>query len=124
MTLPAFFDKMSALDLPFPETVVTSHATRSDAGLVVFFNFHQDVTLPPHAHGHQWGMVIEGEMALMINGTTRRYGPGDTYDIAPGVTHSAVVKAGTYVLDVFAEPDRYPMRNRQAESAVQMNSAP
>lgn len=112
MPLPTFFDAMPALDLPFPDTVVSSHASRTDAGLVVFFRFHQDVTLPAHSHGHQWGMVIEGEVALTIDGATRRYAPGETYDIPAGVVHAVGVKAGTIALDVFAEPDRYPLKPR------------
>lgn len=112
MTLPAFFDAMPALDLPFPETVVSSHAIRSDAGLAVFFRFHQDCTLPPHSHGAQWGMVMAGEVALTIDGATRRYHPGQSYDIPAGVVHGVQVKSGTVALDVFAEPDRYPLKPR------------
>lgn len=53
MTLPDFFNAMPALDVPFAEEVVTSRAVRSDAGLAVFFHFHQDFCLPPHVHGPQ-----------------------------------------------------------------------
>lgn len=112
MTLPAFFDAMPALDLPFPETMVSSHAIRSDAGLVVFFRFHQDCTIPPHAHGAQWGTVIAGTVALTIDGQTRQYRPGDTYDIPAGTVHAVQVMAGTIAIDVFAEPDRYPLKPR------------
>ncbi len=112
MTLPAFFDMMPALDLPFPETVVSSHAVGSDAGLVVFFRFHQDVTIPPHSHGAQWGTVIAGEVALTINGQTRHHHPGDSYDIPAGTVHTVQVIAGTIAVDVFAEPDRYLLRPR------------
>lgn len=111
-TLPAFFDNMPALDVPFPETIVSTHAVRSDAGLVVFFRFHQDFSLPPHAHGHQWGTVIAGEVALTIDGKTRRYRPGESYDIPAGVVHGVAVTAGTIALDVFAEADRYRLKAR------------
>ena len=112
MTLPTFFDAMPALDVPFPETVVSTHAIRSDAGLVVFFRFHQDFSLPPHFHGPQWGTVIAGEVALTTFGETRRFGPGETYDISAGVEHAVQVKAGSVVIDVFAEADRYPLKAR------------
>ena len=77
MTLPGFFNAMPALDVPFPDEVVTTRAVRSDAGLVVFFHFHQDFSLPPHAHGPQWGTVVAGEVALTIDGQTRRHGSGN-----------------------------------------------
>ncbi|MBX9845649.1 MAG: cupin domain-containing protein [Xanthobacteraceae bacterium] len=103
---------MPALDVPFPESIVSTHAVRSDAGLVVFFRFHQDFSLPPHSHGHQWGTVIAGEVALTIDGSTRRYGAGETYDIPAGVVHGVGVTAGTLALDVFAEAERYPLKAR------------
>lgn len=112
MTLPAFFDQMPALDLPFPEAVVTSHAIRSDAGLAVFFHFHQDCIIPAHSHGAQWGVVVKGEVALTIDGATRRAGPGDSYSIPAGAVHAVALKAGTVVMDVFAEPDRYSLKPR------------
>ena len=111
-TLPAFFDALPALDVPFPESVVSTHALRSDAGLAVFFRFHEDFGLPPHSHGHQWGTVIAGEVALTIDGETRRYRTGDTYDIPAGVEHAVRVTAGTIALDVFAEADRYRLKSR------------
>jgi quercetin dioxygenase-like cupin family protein len=111
-TLPAFFNSMPALDVPFRESIVSTHAVRSDAGLAVFFRFHQDFSLPPHSHGHQWGTVIAGEVSLTIDGKTRRYRPGETYDIPAGVVHGVAVTAGTIALDVFAEANRYPLKAR------------
>lgn len=110
MQFPAFFDVFPALALPFPESVVTSRAIRSDAGLVVFFQFHKDMDLPAHAHGPQWGTVVAGDILLTIGDETRTFGPGDSYDIPAGVVHSARITAGTRVIDVFAEADRYPLK--------------
>ena len=66
--------------------------------------------LPPHAHGAQWGTVIAGEIELTIGQETAIRGPGDSYSIPAGVTHSARIKAGTRVIDVFEEADRYALR--------------
>jgi quercetin dioxygenase-like cupin family protein len=110
MNFPAFIDSFPSLGVPFPETVVQTRAIRSDSGLVVFFSFHQDMDLPAHSHGAQWGTVVAGEIVFTIGGETRRYGPGDSYDIPAGVVHGARIAAGTRVIDVFAEPDRYPLR--------------
>ncbi|MGI1664180.1 cupin domain-containing protein [Palleronia sp. KMU-117] len=112
MNLPSFFESMPALDVPFPEDVVTTHAVRSDAGLVAFFRFHKDMDLPRHAHGAQWGTVIAGEIVFTIGDETRTYGPGDSYDIPAGVEHGAKIRAGTVAVDVFAEADCYPLKAR------------
>lgn len=110
MPFPDFIRAFPAADLPFPPEVVEAQAIGSGAGLVIFFTFHRDMTLPLHAHGAQWGTVIAGEITLTIGGDTRRYRPGDSYHIPEGVMHGATITAGTRVIDVFAEADRYPFK--------------
>lgn len=83
---------------------------------MVFFRFHQDVSIPPHSHGPQWGTVFAGEVAPAIEGQTRRHLPGESYDIPAGTVHSVQVMSGTIALDVFAEPDRYPLKLRQVRT--------
>lgn len=112
MPFPDFFRTFPGLAVPFPEEVVQIAAIRSDAGLVAFFTFHQAMTLPMHSHGAQWGTVVEGEIVFTIGGDTRTYRPGDSYLIPAGVEHGARIKAGTRVIDVFEEPDRYPLKPR------------
>ena len=111
MSYPQFIQAFPGIDVPFPDAVVQTAVVRSDAGLVAFFTFHKDLTLPPHAHGAQWGTVVEGEIEFTIAGETKLYKPGDSYDIPAGVEHGALIKAGTRVIDVFAEPDRYPLKD-------------
>lgn len=110
MQFPEFMQAFPALDVPFPEDMVKSSAVRSDAGLVVFFTFLQDMEVPPHAHKAQWGTVIEGELVLTVGGVVKTYRPGESYTIPAGVEHGAKVTAGTKVIDVFEEADRYPLR--------------
>ena len=111
MPIADFIEKFPALDIPFPEDVVSTKALRSEDGLAVFFTFHKDLDLPAHAHKGQWGTVLTGEIELTIDGKTRTYRPGEAYSIPSGAVHSARIPAGTVVLDMFEEPDRYPLRN-------------
>lgn len=60
-----------------------------------------------HKHGEQWGVVFSGEMELTIDGETKTYKKGDQYFIPAGVLHSAIFKTKTFVMDVFADKDRY-----------------
>lgn len=110
MPLPSFLDDLPSLDLPFPAQVVSTNVVRSDTAMVVFFRFHQDVSLPPHSHKGQWGTVLEGALTLTMNGQTRTYGPGESYDIPSGTEHAVFVPAGSVVVDMFEEPDRYPLK--------------
>ena len=110
MAYPDFIHAFPSIDVPFPDDVVRTAVVRSDDGLVVFFTFLKDMELPMHAHGAQWGTVVEGEIEFTIGGETRTYGPGDSYSIPAGVAHGATIKAGTRVIDVFEEANRYPIR--------------
>lgn len=110
MAYPDFITDFPALDVPFPTDVVQTAVIRSDSGLVAFFTFLKDFELPPHSHKAQWGTVIEGEVELTIGDETKIYRPGDSYTIPSGVEHGGTIKAGTRVIDVFEEPDRYPIK--------------
>ncbi len=61
----------------------------------------------PHAHGAQWGIVVTGCLHLTVEGEAETYEPGETYDIPAGAEHTARLEAGTCVIDVFKDPDRY-----------------
>ncbi len=76
-------------------------------GQTVFFRAEEEFEVPAHAHGAQWGIVVAGALHLTIDGEGNTYGPGETYDIPAGAEHSARLEAGTSVIDVFQDPDRY-----------------
>ncbi len=110
MSYPDFINALPKLDIPFPESQVETRALRNDDALLIFFNFHEDTTLPPHSHGAQWGTLIAGEVTLTMNGETRTYRPGESWNIPAGVEHAVEIRAGSLVIDTFEEPDRYPLK--------------
>ena len=110
MHFPEFIRAFPSIDVPFPEDVVQTAVVRSDDGLVAFFTFLKDTVLPPHSHGAQWGTVVEGQIEFTIGGETKTYKAGDSYYIAAGVEHGALIKAGARVIDVFEEADRYAVK--------------
>jgi len=73
----------------------------------VFFELEPIGKIPDHSHCAQWGMVLEGEMKLTINNETKIYRNGDRYLIPEGVIHSAEFLTKCYVIDFFADPNRY-----------------
>ena len=110
MELPEFIQNFHELDLPIPSDVVKTHAVRSDRGLVVIFDAFEEVSIPEHSHGVQWGTVISGSIKLTMDGETKIYRPGDTYNIPAGTKHAATVTKGSKVMDIFEENDRYPLK--------------
>lgn len=77
---------------------------------VAFFRLEPGSAVPDHAHGAQWGIIVEGEVEMTIAGERRTYRKGDCYLIPEGVTHSARCEAGALALDVFADAKRYRPR--------------
>lgn len=76
-------------------------------GQAVFFRAAERCEVPTHAHGGQWGIVVKGLLHLTVDGEQATYRPGETYDIPGGAEHSAILQAGTCVIDVFQDSDRY-----------------
>ena len=77
---------------------------------IVFFDIEAAGNVPPHAHGEQWGIVVDGELEFTIDGVTRVYRKGDSYHIPAGVVHSARFPTPCRVIDFFPDPDRHKIK--------------
>lgn len=102
---PRSITQLPRADIPIEG--VRGWLSQSDDHQVVFFDIEPVGRIPPHSHGEQWGIVVEGEMELTIGDDTRRYGPGDSYHIPAGVVHSATFLTRVRAIDFFADRDRY-----------------
>jgi quercetin dioxygenase-like cupin family protein len=110
MELPEFLTGLPQLGAPFPSDVVKTHALHSDDGLMVIFEVLQDIDLPMHSHKAQWGTVLEGRLELTIGDDTQVYLPGQSYSIPSGALHGGKISAGSKLLDIFEEADRYTLK--------------
>ena len=104
-SFPEMITDLPRADLPLDG--VRAWISQAETHQVVFFDIDPIGEVPPHSHGNQWGIVVEGEMELTIGGETRRYGPGDSYYIPAGVTHGAKFLSHFRAIDVFADAHRY-----------------
>jgi mannose-6-phosphate isomerase-like protein (cupin superfamily) len=67
---------------------------------------------PEHYHGEEWGVVIEGEVELVVDGVKKVYRKGDEYHIPAGIFHSATYRTQFKAIAVFAEANLFkPKRN-------------
>ena len=106
-----FPDLITALPEPdSPLEGLRAWMLQGDQALAMFYELEDGVEVPEHAHGAQWGVVLEGRVDFTIGGETRTYGPGETYYVPDGVPHSAVIHPGFVGVDVFADADRYRPR--------------
>jgi len=90
-----------------PVQGVTAYLLQGENRQVVFMAFEEDVRVPAHSHGAQWGVVLQGTIDLTVGGVERTYGRGDSYFIPAGMEHSAMIHAGYADVTVFADRDRY-----------------
>ena len=102
---PDLIKNLPEADIPSPG--VRGWLSQSDDHQIVFFEIEAIGQVAEHKHGDQFGVVFEGEMDLTIGGVTQTLKKGDTYFVPAGVMHGAVFKKKTYLMDVFANKDRY-----------------
>jgi quercetin dioxygenase-like cupin family protein len=102
---PEMITGLPEADIPFEG--VRGWLSQGENHQVVFFEIEPIGEVAPHSHGAQWGVVFEGEMDLTIGGRVDTYRKGDRYYIPEGVVHSAAFRTKSYLMDVFADRDRY-----------------
>ena len=107
---PSMITGLPEADIPFRG--VRGWLSQAAGHQVVFMDIEPIGLVAPHAHGEQWGIVVEGEMELTIGGVTKRYKAGGSYHVPAGVEHAACFLAKTRVIDVFADVDRYRSKGR------------
>jgi quercetin dioxygenase-like cupin family protein len=103
----AFPEFITALPAPAAPLPMQAHIVPSEHVLTMFFETDDDLEVPEHAHGAQWGVVLEGELELTVDGVARSYRRGDTYYVPAGAPHLARVKGRYAGIDVFADAHRY-----------------
>ncbi len=89
---------------------ITAFLSQDKNHQIVFMHFSQDVEVPAHFHGAQWGIVLEGKIALTVEEKEQIYGKGDRFYILEGETHSAKISAGYASMEFFADKDRYKIK--------------
>ena len=105
---PVFPEPIKNLpEADIPLDGVTAYLSQSDTHQIFFMEFEKDVDLPEHSHAAQIGIVLEGEIELVIGGEKRSFTKGDRYYIPAGVKHSGKIYAGYADVTFFNEPNRY-----------------
>ena len=77
---------------------------------VVFNENDDEVVFSPHRHAQSFGIVLQGECELVIDGVSTTYRAGDVYHVPGGVLHYARQSAGYKDVVIFAEPARVPTK--------------
>ena len=101
---PPFIHALPRPDSPFD---IDARIVPSEHAMTMFYAVDEDVEIPEHVHGAQWGVVLEGSMEMEMDGIMSRYGKGDVYYVPPGVRHVTRIAKGYQGIDVFRDAHRY-----------------
>jgi len=103
---PTVITALPEADMPFKG--VKAWILQGEKHQLIFFEMQPVAIVPEHSHNYaQWGMLIEGEMKLTINGKTLTIKKGDEYLIPRQAKHHATFPTKTRVIDFFSEKTRY-----------------
>lgn len=80
---------------------------QGDNHQIVFFEIESSAEVPEHSHNAQWGVVVEGEMELTIDGRVKVYRKGDEYFIPAQAKHSAKFQTNCRIIDFFTDKTRF-----------------
>jgi quercetin dioxygenase-like cupin family protein len=109
---PEVVRKLPEADISIPG--LTAFLSQDKNHQIVFMHFSEDAEVAPHSHGAQWGIVLEGKIALAIEGNERTYTKGDRFYILKGEVHSAKISAGYASMEFFEDKDRYKIKDKSS----------
>lgn len=103
---PAVITSLPEADIRFKG--IRAWIMQGDNTQLVFFEMDSSATVPEHSHDYvQWGMVIDGQMNLIIDGKSMICTKGSEYLIPARAKHFARFNEKTRVVDLFSEKSRY-----------------
>lgn len=71
--------------------------------LMARFELQEKSFLPVHSHAHeQTGYLVSGRMTMTIDDVEHEFGPGDSWCIAPGSEHGAIIHETCLAIEVFS----------------------
>lgn len=108
MAFPEPVTKLPLADIPLDG--IKAHLLQGENQQLIFMKFEKEVELAEHSHAGQYGIVLEGQIKLTINGFTATYSKGDRYYIPEGVAHSGQIYAGYSDITFFDQIDRYKIK--------------
>ncbi|KKL69593.1 hypothetical protein LCGC14_2113420 [marine sediment metagenome] len=98
------------LDLPradIPVEGLKAYIAQGEHFQILYMEFEKDAIIEEHSHKSQWGVVLEGQIDLTIEGKEFVFRKGDRYLIPNGARHSAKIYKGYADITYFNQKDRY-----------------
>ena len=98
-------EKLEDIDISLPG--INGKLFQGQGMQAVFFTANGPGEIPAHHHQAQWGVMLEGEVEMTVDGKMQIVRRGDSYFIPAGSVHSIRILSPMKALDFFDEPERY-----------------
>lgn len=106
---PEAIENLPLADIPLEG--LTAFLSQGPNHQILFMSFDEDVELAEHSHAAQYGIILEGQIDLFIDGVQKSYYKGDRYYIPAGIKHYGKIHAGYADITFFDEKDRYYIKD-------------
>ncbi|MFX0022514.1 MAG: cupin domain-containing protein, partial [Candidatus Hermodarchaeota archaeon] len=100
--------KLPKADIPIDG--LKAYIAQGEHFQILYMQFEKDVIIEEHSHESQWGVILEGQIDLTIDGKVFVFKKGDRYFIPKGVKHSAKIHKGYADITYFNQKDRYKIK--------------
>lgn len=88
---------------------IRGYVVQNDRYQIVFNENDKEMQFTPHVHASSFGIVISGWCELVIDGESRIYHAGETYNVPGGVRHFARQSENYKDIVIFDEGNRVPV---------------
>jgi quercetin dioxygenase-like cupin family protein len=91
-----------------PSEGIKAWTLQGETHQLVFYQMETNAIIPEHIHEYaEWGMVIEGEIELTVEGKTRNVKKGDEWLTPARAKHKWASLTKSRVIGLFSERARY-----------------
>jgi quercetin dioxygenase-like cupin family protein len=102
--LPARIRALPDFDGPFD-----AYRLAAEGADVLFATYPAGTTIDPHQHDTEnVGVIVRGELILVVDGAESRYGAGDWYHLPPHTEHAARFDQDTAEIELWFQTTTTP----------------
>ncbi len=93
-------------NLPLYDGKFDAYKLEANESDVLFASYPKGTSIPLHKHDtDNYGVITRGELILIINGESQRFGVGDWYHVPANVEHSAEFEMETDEIEFWFKND-------------------
>jgi quercetin dioxygenase-like cupin family protein len=101
MTFPDRIRSLPPFEGPFD-----AHRLAAEGCEVLFASYPAGTVIEPHRHATEnIGLITEGELILIVDGSETTYNTGDWYHLSSGTEHAARFETATAEIEFWFEAD-------------------